>query len=153
MSTEYQIPVEIEKMLKVLEDSGEVGDVDRGLLAEELVKRFKETKSSLPQYGIYPEQFEFDGYMIINCGDKRQWDIFVWCDGVVEPATYSGGSIYDPVSGVSLRDALLNPQLVMVQLVDLIGSLCDQISFETDLDVGFEDLEYDAKNENWYVKG
>ena len=78
-NTEYEIPVE---MLSALE-SGELGDFDRGVLAEELVKRLKETKSSLPEYGIYPDQFVFDGQLSIICGDRGQWEIILWSDGVV----------------------------------------------------------------------
>ncbi len=147
-NTEYEIHVE---MLSALE-SGELGDFDRGVLAEELVKRLKETKSSLPEYGIYPDQFVFDGQLSIICGDRGQWEIILWSDGVVEAVTYFQGSIFDPVYEVDLKSALLNPQLVMEQLVSLIGYLCDHFSFETDTEVTYSDLEYSSEDEDWYVK-
>lgn len=137
----YQIPFEIEASLNQ-------GEIDRDLAASELIKRLKETNCSLPEYNIYPDQFEYDHNMIISCGDLNQWEIVLWSDGEVEPTTFYQGCLFDSYE-LNLREALLNPQLVMDQLRDLVISLCEQISFNEDVEVSFEDLTYDTKNGEW----
>jgi hypothetical protein len=139
----YQLPIEIEETLK----KGE--DVDRELVANELIKRFKETNCSLPEYNIYSDQFDYDGEMIITCGDQAQWEIVVWSDGAVEPTTFYQGSIFDGALEIDAKEALLNPQLVMDQLANLVTSLCSQISFFEETEITFEDLEYDPLNREW----
>lgn len=129
----YQIPTAIQTLLD--SDDENFHDQNRQIACEELVKRLKETNCSLPEYNITADQFEFDGEMIIHCGEHKQWEIYLWADGVVEATTYFSG-IFDG-GGISLKDALLDPQLVMNNLKDLIDSFCDQRN------KNFDELEYD----------
>ncbi len=134
----YQIPTEIQTLID--SDREEFHDENRQLACEELVKRLKETNCCLPEYNITADQFVYDGEMIIHCGEQKQWEIYLWCDGVVEATTFFCG-IFDG-SGISLKDALLNPKLVMENLKDLIESFCSERNKT------FEELEYEP-NGDW----
>lgn len=136
----YEIPNEI---LETLQEE----EIDRELVATELIKRLKETNTCLPKYKITSDQFDFDGQMVIHCGDNRQWELVLWSDGILEATTYYKGSIFDLSSQHDVKRVLLNPQLIMDSLEELILNFCEQISFDTQTEITFEDLVYDPNGD------
>lgn len=114
---------------------------NREIAGNELVRMINENNVNLEKYNIEAKQFEFDGEMHVKCGKYGQWEIVIWCDGVVQATTFDDG-LFDPVECVPLFDVLNNAQLLIDNLESLIEDFCEYRECE------FDDLVWD-ENGDW----